>query len=366
MSKKLPFFLLFLCSFSSFSKQVAPLCKEPQGAGFSKGDGTKLNPYLICNHEQFALVSEDTTLLSKWFKLGDDLSFAGKKFPQIGSVQMPFQGGFDGDGYTLSEITLNADIRAPFGKIQNAQLENVIIDDIHTEEAANNKVAGLVGVAENSTLHHINVHRINLYSINYSAGVIGESINSSLSYASVDGSLSQDFGTDASAGLIGMAFQSDVFACTSHVNITSLYTGQGEIAGVSALIGHAESSRIRNVYADGVIDYSNIPVPNLHGAGGLIGTMSSSLLSNAYYAGKILFNASSENEIGVVVGEYVNSYTSDVYWDTEVSGITESVVGVGKNTATMKKKAFWLNQGFGENIWRIKNNQYPRLFGVNN
>lgn len=366
MSKIIPTLLLCLCSISAVAKPVNPICKGPQGVHFSSGDGSKSNPYLICNQEQLGLISQDTTLLSKWFKLGKDLRFSDKVFPVIGSPETPFQGGFDGDGHTLSAITLTNQIRAPFRQIRNAQIENLTIDDIRSQESASFHVAGLVGKAENSIIHHVNIHNIKLTSINYSGGVIGESVSSSVYYVSVDGSLEHRFGTDASGGLIGLANLSDVFACASHVNISTSYTGQGYISGIGTLIGHAQASRIRNVYSDGNIDYSNVLELNVAPGGGLIGTLNNSSLSNAYYAGKFLIPFSADNEIGPVVGVAASSNSSDVFWDTDVSGITESTIGIGKITETMKKKTFWTNQGFDPNIWSIKNNRYPRLFGSEN
>ncbi len=370
MQKKIPTLLLVLCSATAIAKPVNPLCTVDQGAAFVQGDGSKFNPYLICNHEQLALLSQDAALLSKSFKLGKDLSFEDQVFPLIGSPEAPFQGGFDGDGYTLSSITLSAEIKAynaPFRQIKNAEIENVTIDDIHSAGITINNMAGLVGKAENSKLHHINVHHIKLYSRNLSGGIIGESVDSSLSYAAVDGSLEQDFGTDASGGLIGLAVNSDVFASASHVDSTMLWTGPGGgVSGVSSLIGQAEASRIRNVYADGNIDYSNAPRLGVYGVGGLIGMMHNSLLANAYYAGKI--SIPSGTEIGAAVGSddgQIN-YSNDVFWDKQMSDINNSVLGVGKPTATLKKKTFWVAQGFDTNIWSVKNNQYPRLFGSNN
>ncbi len=370
MLKKIPALFLVLCSFSAIAKPVNPLCEEAQGASFGSGDGSKLNPYLICNHAQFGLISQDNTLLSKSFKLGSDLSFMDKVFPVIGSPETPFQGNFDGDGYTLSEITLSADIRvynAPFRNIQNAQIENLTIDDIHSSGTAIAHMAGLVGKAENSILHHINVHHIRLYSRNESGGVVGELINSSLSYTSADGLLEQDFGTDASGGLIGWAVYSDVFASASHVNLSMLYPGPGGgVSGVSSLIGQADYSRIRNIYADGNIDYSSALLLEARGIGGLIGIMHNSLLANGYYAGNI--SVPSGTEIGGAVGadNSITNYSNAIYWDKQVSGIDQSVIGVGKSTETLKRKTFWVNRGFDSNIWSIKINQYPSLFGSDN
>lgn len=370
MSKRVPVILLLLCGFSVFAKSPNPACDGAQGAAFGGGDGRKINPYLVCNHEQLQRLSTEPALLTQYFKLGTDLGFEGRQFPLIGSPETPFQGGFDGDGYTFSAITLSSQPRgynAPFRQIQNAQIENLTVDGIISTGTVINNMAGLVGKAENSTLHHINVHNIKLYSRNYSGGIVGELSNSSLYYASVDGVLEQDFGTDASGGLVGWAKYSDVFACASHVNVTTLYAGPGGgVSSISSLIGQADESRIRNVYADGDIDYSNALTSDLSGAGGLIGIMHESSLVNAFYAGKITIPSGSD--IGGAVGgdDSVFNYSDAVFWDTQVSGITQSAIGVGKKSAAMKKKTFWVNQGFDASIWILRNNDYPSLLGSNN
>ncbi len=94
--------------------------------------------------------------------------------------------------------------------------------------------------------------------------------------------------------------------------------------------------------------------------GGLIGLLSNSKLSYAYYAGKIIVDA--DNVRGIVGAEGQNTLVpGKVIWDTLVSA---STIGVEFDTNTLQQPFFWVSRNFDTTIWRLTPGKYPEL--INN
>ncbi len=375
MKRSVKYILLLGVSFSVFAKVPNPACEGVLGADFTQGDGSLVNPYLICNKEQFNRLSTEPALLPQAFQLGADLNFAGDTYAIIGSESMPFQGAFDGDGYSLASISLpvrydNSGIGL-FGKIQNATIKNLTVQGIDMPVVSYPYVGGMIGKGDGSTLTNLHVRGLNLLAPDYSGGLVGKLTNSSLTNSSVKGTLIQTFGTDAGGGLIGFADNVDIFACFTNVKLYNKSADPFGVSNIGGLVGSLVNSRLRHVYARGGIDYSNaIPGSFMkpQQVGGLVGVMgSNSHMEFAYYAGKITIDA--DNLGGVVgVGSNALSATSipaspNIFWDTQLSGVIQSAVGDGVDTVTMKQAAFWTSHLFDPSIWILVDGRYPRLVG---
>jgi len=376
MKKSLGSLLLLSLSLAVFAKSSNPLCEGVETAGFNIGDGSVVNPYLVCNQLQLEQLAEDPLLLSNSFKLGADLSFEDMIFKSIGSKTTPFTGTFDGDGYTLSSITLTLQDTdesrkyvAPFAKVSQAKIENLTIDGLTLSEFGLEVIGGMVGEAENSILRNLRVKGLDLKAPNRSGGLVGQTTGSIVMNCSTEGVMTQNFGTDASGGLIGRADDTDVSFSSSKVSMLQSSESAYGVSGLGGLIGIAVNSRIRNVYASGDLDYSSaieiddvLPVQ----IGGLIGAMGNCLLEYAYYAGKILVVG---NDVGGVVGttgalfKSTPGAPSTVFWDIQLSNLDFSAVGEGIETESMKSNAFWESRGFDTNIWSLTEGTYPSLFG---
>ncbi len=73
---------------------------------FSGGSGSEEDPYLICNAKQFDLINTGDDSIGLYYKLINNIDFAGTERAPIGSAQKPFEGVFDGDGYTLNNLSV--------------------------------------------------------------------------------------------------------------------------------------------------------------------------------------------------------------------------------------------------------------------
>ncbi len=92
--------------------------------------------------------SRDKETLAKNYRLTCDLDMSGVEFPGIGSVSMPFTGMFDGQGHTVSYVTMtgNGSGTGFFNAIQGAVVKNLHLTDVNI--TGENQVGGLVGMAK--------------------------------------------------------------------------------------------------------------------------------------------------------------------------------------------------------------------------
>jgi uncharacterized repeat protein (TIGR02543 family) len=75
------------------------------------GQGTEDNPYLIFNESDLNQMRYD---LEAFYKLQDDITLTNEWVP-IGTEEMPFKGGLDGDGHSINNLTINSDNNTPVG-----------------------------------------------------------------------------------------------------------------------------------------------------------------------------------------------------------------------------------------------------------
>lgn len=115
---------------------------------FESGDGTQENPYLISNISQFKAFRDDVNngnnYSGKYIKLGVDIDLNNEEWTPIGNKEVnPFNGNFDGDGKTISNI-----------KVKSGEY------------------TGLFGYSTKTYIKNINIKNIECHSVNYSGGII--------------------------------------------------------------------------------------------------------------------------------------------------------------------------------------------------
>lgn len=98
------------------------------------GEGTVANPYVISNEADLHLLTESVfagnTYNSECFQLSNDISLS-KAWSPIGTKETPFCGKFDGNGYTISGMTVDGDYSGFFAYIgSGATITNVNLSDV--------------------------------------------------------------------------------------------------------------------------------------------------------------------------------------------------------------------------------------------
>ena len=135
------------------------------------GSGTKEDPYLIYSESDMRkMATQDTN--GKYYSLKNDLNYKVKEYYVIGTVSQPFKGIFDGNGHTISNITLiGNDYLAMFGYnegiIRGLNIKNINV-------TGNQYVAGLVA-SNKGTVSMINLE--GNISGGYAAGIVSQGNN---------------------------------------------------------------------------------------------------------------------------------------------------------------------------------------------
>ena len=180
-------------------------------ADFETGHaGTEADPYIIYNKDQLnqlaTRVNGGTGYSGKFIKLGADITYDGTEnnYTPIGNGDTGFKGNFDGDGHTISGISVRAetDYKGLFGKVYAGAVTNVVLAKCNF--SGDKKVGGIAGVIMmNSTISNCRVEGTVTIAGEgiYSGGIVGYSSTSHivgcLSAATVSGN-SRNYG-----GIVG-------------------------------------------------------------------------------------------------------------------------------------------------------------------
>ncbi len=286
------------------------------------GSGTTADPYLI---NTAADLKQINLKLGSAYKLMNDIDLTGNRFYMIGSSQNNFSGTFDGNGKTISNLTLNnpnGSYAGLFGysrgTIKNLTLSNFIID-------ADNYIGALAGY-NSGTIASVALNNINITARDNTGGLVGYNtgtiLESSLSNIDISG-------LSYTGGIAGYINSGNVRSVTVEGDIVGTnYTGlaTGYLYTYTAVI------RLNSVIADGNIVGANY-------VGGLVGFANNhcagtSSISGIYRSGSIVTtggivgyissgNVKSSTVSGNVVGSnYTGLAAGYIYTYTSVIGLT--------------------------------------------
>ncbi len=279
------------------------ICTEPACdrtlSPFGGGDGTEDDPYLICSAVQLNRVGASNDYLDHHFELYTDIDLSDlgdEEFNPIGRVFNPFQGSFDGKGYTIENLSISSSL--PYSGMFRALGEDGVIRDLHLVDV---DVEGpeVVGAM---------------------AGVLFGTIRNS----SVSGSVVGDQGV---GGLVGIARpQSTIIDSHATADVRGVNFVGGLVGRAASISGEDWSETeppIQNSFAQGSV-IGEVEVGGL--AGRLEGT-----ITGSHATGEVLGVQGVGGLVGFVrrtdfgtAGAIVNSYaTGDVTGEeSEIGGIT--------------------------------------------
>ncbi|MFA6469868.1 MAG: GLUG motif-containing protein [Bacteroidota bacterium] len=310
-----------------FSTTAAQTATAP-----SSGDGTSGNPYQIATLDNLYWITQNNTQWDKYYIQTADIDASstsgwdsGNGFSPIGSNATSFTGSYDGNGYTISGLTISrsgTDYIGLFGFISDATVKNITLTGINY--SGNSLVGGVVG-----------------FSTGFGLAVIQK--------CSATGTITST--ASQSGGLIGKT-QAGTTVSESFCNVTVSSTNGNYLGG---FIGHNDqSSTITNCYSRG-----NVSSTNGNQVGGFAGVNQSATITNCYSTGSASGGGSF---VGGLVGAVASSTVNNSFWDTEASGNGTSYAGTGKTTALMKTQSTFTDAGWDfTNIWEIVGSNYPRL-----
>jgi hypothetical protein len=283
------------------------------------------------------------------YKLMNDIDFTDVEFQT--PFTSSFSGTFDGQGFTLSNITFTriTTYTGVFGYISSGKVHDVVLDNVQigTEEAplsmaTSSRVgifAGYVSsstaVIENVTIKNSNIHFNSSSTVQaYVGGAVGELRGrmTDVVLENVEISLRlTSYGRVKMGGAVGLLEQDALFRrVKSETNVTFVldYTGVRDVTFASIFVGGLigdniainKTRAVEHVYNVGdvkvTLDY-NTPLEHtrktyLAYVGGLVGG-SSAAIHNAFYAGHVEVNHQTNGQegniqkwftIGGVIGFY--------------------------------------------------------------
>jgi len=350
------------------------------------------NHYSISNTEELIglqmLVANGTENFSdKTIALANDVTLTGNWDP-IGDGTCHFQGTFDGQGFTISGLSVNGvQYAGLFGYVgSDGQIKNVnvIAAEIKTATTGiQNYAGGLAGVYISSKpiencrvkVDSIVATASDLKSFAASGGLVGITgttlnISNSSAKANVSASASGDASSEHSGGfsggLVGYALNTLAIS-NSHASGGVSASAYSSSAYSGGLVGYAyetliiySSYAINNVLASGHSTFS----------GGLVGSGKEAIISSSYVSGKIsaLSNSAVPACAGGIFGFYLSGAMTSVYYNSEGAaqaigeGIPPKII-LGLSSEDLKKQESFIGWDF-DKIWGIDseiNNGYPYL-----
>lgn len=232
-----------------------------------------------------------------------------------------FFGEFDGNGYSIDNLTINLDWNdylGLFGRVSGGVIRNLGVTNISI--SGRFQVGGLAGYQNDSSLYHCSATG-EINGIAFVGGMVGRQSDSSIEYSYTICDVYGYYDELASAAVGGMVGSQSNSVITQSYSSGSVF-GYCEYGGIGGLVGYQyNDSLISNSFSTASVfgDYS----------GGLVGYSHSSSIIHCFATGE-------GNVHGGLVGYAVTTIT-DIgnYWDEEISDQSYSAMGEGRTTAEM-------------------------------
>ena len=392
---------------------------------FAGGKGTKDDPYQIATGSQLAYFAERVNAeeygekyAGTYFELTEDIDLGGKEWTPVGETvadlimggheYFVFSGNFDGNGYTIKNLTIGTETSpysgdvcglfgATSGTIEDVVLENVSINYVggnHSSGYGFRMGGALVGYSMGDI---VNCTVIGLdmkagsdgsyVALNSIGGLVGiQDGGTTVSHSRVSGKIEESTKKGNVGGFVGtLAKGSSAKYCGADVSVEVTGNGRGIAVGGFVGIGNGvtiDETLIENCYATGNITGAEY-------AGGFVGNISGLNISNCYAKGDVSnsfvgasfmgTDAASNNYYGTVKNCYATGLVSDIsssayafaMQDTmnrsTIQNCYYNIQNTAKNTESaasltiddMKTDSFLNVLNGSSNVWTKRNNDTP-------
>jgi prepilin-type N-terminal cleavage/methylation domain-containing protein len=211
------------------------------------GSGTTEDPYLIYNYNDLKRATYD---LTKVYKLMNNIDLLNRKTYPFGNGTDYFTGKFDGDGYTLSNMTIyGANYTGLFGRLAGATVEGLNVNNFVIEGL---NYTGLIGYASSiSTIKGLNLVDGNVVGNDYVGSAIGYMLGSSTLATAVN-VIGDVTGNNYVGGAIGYVGSSSI---ATNIVANSNVTGLDSVGGITgSTYGSVYSGTLNNsIYIGGSV-----------------------------------------------------------------------------------------------------------------
>ena len=392
---------------------------------FAGEKGTKDDPYQIATGSQLAYFAKRVNAeeygekyADTYFELTEDIDLGGKEWTPVGETvadlimggheYFVFSGNFDGNGYTIKNLTIGTETSpysgdvcglfgATSGTIEDVVLENVSINYVggnHSSGYGFRMGGALVGYSMGDI---VNCTVIGLdmkagsdgsyVALNSIGGLVGiQDGGTTVSHSRVSGKIEESTKKGNVGGFVGtLAKGSSAKYCGADVSVEVTGNGRGIAVGGFVGIGNGvtiDETLIENCYATGNITGAEY-------AGGFVGNISGLNISNCYAKGDVSncfvgasflgTDAASNNYYGTVKNCYATGLVSDIsssayafaMQDTmnrsTIQNCYYNIQNTAKNTESaasltiddMKTDSFLNVLNGSSNVWTKRNNDTP-------
>ena len=302
-----------------------------------EGEGTETNPYKIKSLDELVLLSDkvnseeptygDNTkyarpYLGRYFRLENDIDMSGYRFEPIGADWThQFAGTFDGNGHTITGLTVNTGengYAGLFGKVDTLSvIKNVKIDKAVVEAA--NYYAGVVAAWSLGDI--LNCHVSNSIVSNTGqtgAGGISAISNNVKDCSVVTSNITGAFGY--AAGVSGQV--NGVISNCSAVNVSIKAGGVTDTYPSGGVVGSLYQGKAENCYFSGTLDgryQSNLSL------GGVAGVCYLGSIEKCYATGTV-YGYGNQAAVGGIVGNLYGTL-SNSYSNVEVISVSSRYAG---------------------------------------
>jgi len=318
------------------------------------GSGTEGAPYLVTSAADLDDVRDDLTAYYKQ-TAPIDLSGVANWVPIAGGgTADEFTGSYDGQHYTISNLTISRSATPNvglFGHVgRGGVIRNVCLEDVDVVGARG--TGSLIGrvTGDQDTL----VERC----------------------SAVTGTVTGDAATGGLVGsfnayrlIFGGTNNPRISQCFADIDVTMSANGNDKIK-FGGLIGCTQKGTIEDCYARGSVDTTAAtPSAPAERVGGLAGCAEwRGELIRSYSTGEVIVDDDTSLYGGLIgnIASVIFFFYGDVvdsYWDTQTSGMAGSADGFPRTTAQMTAQSTYATFDF-TNIWKIdsgKNDGYPYL-----
>ena len=286
---------------------------------FAGGDGSQADPYVIDSAEALAKFAAATrssklTTTGKYFKLGEDITLSGQWAPIKN-----FAGDFDGDGHTISGLTIESDSTAAglFDTLAN----NAKVHSLHLRDVT-------IAIVRDGT---------KLADAVYVGGIAGgNSIgkNVRIDDCSVTGTISAQSGYRVYAGGVTgyLNANSSVTNCWTNVTLSATAVSENEAqnpAYAGGLVGYITggSTLLANCAALGDITTSGKSGQYTNICAGGLAANAPTLTQNCYAAGNVTLENTSESYpayVGALIGTQSGGAVVDSHYSKTATVVLNS------------------------------------------
>ena len=235
---------------------------------FLEGEGTEENPFLVKTEADLTKLAEfvnaGETLAGYYIKLENDIALNGA-FTQIGSRTKAFSGVFDGNGKTISNMTLEGDgYLGMFAILKGATVKNLtIVGTVVGTRGVNGLLAGQL---QGGTLvENVTVKGSVSGGGSDVGGIAGDTVKNGegnvvvkncVNYAEITVTMAKPGAVGAAGGIIGATaagLETLVINCSNHGKVSTTSTFGGGIIGLLRVVTGNTNYKVSGCYNYGDI-----------------------------------------------------------------------------------------------------------------